>query len=89
MDRDSLDFWLQSVAEAKKHQLFFLQSLWKITKYFKPKLKALPKCPAKVEVSFSTPSTMSAFLTSDSSSYISLDDFDDDSPALSSDLDPG
>lgn len=32
---------------------------------------------------------MSAFLTSDSSSYISLDDFDDDSPALSSDLDPG
>jgi hypothetical protein len=49
MDRDSIDCWLRSVEEAKKHQAVFRQSLGKITKFFKPKSRSPNKRRVEVE----------------------------------------
>ncbi len=89
MDRDSIDCWLRPVAEAKKQQLVFRQSLGNITKYFKPKPRVLPKrLPEKKEYKL-TPALLSDSLTDESSLTLSLVDTDDDSTAMSSDFDPG
>ena len=88
MDRDSLACWLRSVEEAKRHQLVFRQSLGKITKYFKPKQKS-PKPPMSSSLATLTELSYSESTSYDQCSVISLVDYEDDSTALSSDLDPG
>ncbi len=58
-------------------------------KVFQTETQSAPHVSNEVESSSSMPSIVSDSLTDDSSSCISLADFDDDSTTLSSDLDPG
>ncbi len=69
-------------------QMVFWQSLGKITRYFKPKSKAI-RSPTYRSVVVKVPSPASTLVLDDSCSAIFSFDYDDDSTALSSDLDPG
>ncbi len=88
MDRDSMECWLHSVEAAKQHQSAFLQSLTKLTKYFKPR----PKRPQTAGSPTSLHPTLSIDMLSVSDCSCpggSSSEFDDDLTDLSSDIDPG
>ncbi len=89
MDRDSLDWLLRSVKEAKWHQSGFLQLLTKLIKYFKPRAKQPLSIILQCTLEHPNSSIVSVSLSDCSSTVESISVFDDDLTALSSDIDPG
>jgi hypothetical protein len=96
MDRDAITSWLRTVAEAMKHQEKFRESLTKLSaRFFKPKPKSIPskgkptlmvvdRCPLRSETLLDRELSEDRLTGEDD-----ITEIEDDSTALSSDLDPG
>jgi hypothetical protein len=89
MDRESMDCWLQSVKEAKRHQIVSQQSLTKLPKYLKPRVKPPLSPGSHCTTEHPDSSTVLVSLSDCSSIVESICDFDNYLTSLSSDIDPG